>query len=112
MSKRSSVYFGPPLEALTSSLTDADSISGRINRAAERYLEIVKRHDLKLTKDEKAILRNCLSGSWVDPLFIRHLDHEVADSEHAGSKEGRALLKKLEAASYADLVAEIERLGF
>lgn len=111
MSRKSSVYFGPPLEALTSSLTDEDSVSGRLNRAAERYLEIVKRHDLKLTDEERTILGNCLSGSWADPLLIRHLAIEVADSEY-DSKAAKALIKKLESATFADLVATVERLGF
>lgn len=112
MSKKSSVYFGPPLEALTSNLTDGDSVSGRINRAAERYLEVLKRHGLKLTEEERAILGNCLSGSLVDPLLIRHLADEVEDSELGGSKSGKALLAKLRNAPFADLVAEVERLGF
>lgn len=112
MSRKSSVYFGPPLEALTSSLSDEDSVSGRINRAAERYLEIVKRHDLKLTEEERLILGNCLSGSWVDPLLIRHLADEVADSEYADTKDAKVLIKKLQNANFADLVAEVERLGY
>lgn len=112
MSKKSSVYFGPPLEALTSNLAGEQSVSGRINTAAERYLEILKRHGLALTEKESNILGNCLSGSWVEPLTIRHLADEVEDSEFADSKEAKALISKLKAASFADLCAEVERLGF
>lgn len=112
MSKKSSVYFAEPLLALTGNLGEGDSCSGRINRTAERYLEIVKRHDLGLTDAERLILGNCLSGSWVDPIVIRHLADEVADSEFADTKEAKALIKKLQAANFADLVAEVERLGF
>ena len=111
MSRRSSVYFGASLETLTANLTAEDSVSGRLNRAAERYLEILKRHDLNLTEEERAILGNCLSGSFVDPLCIRHLADAVEDFELADSRAGQALIAKLRDAPFADLVAEVERLG-
>lgn len=112
MSKKSSVYFGPPLEALTSNLPGADSVSGRINRAAERYLEIMQRHGIDLNGDERLILGNCLSGSWAAPLLIHHLADEVADSEWSRRPAAKTLIKKLQTAGFADLVATVERLGF
>ena len=112
MSKKSSVYFGPPLVELigreSSDSITRDSVSGRLNRCAERYLEIVKRHGLDLTKEERQILGNVLAGSWADPLLIRHLAEEVEDSEF----DAPDLVDKLVTASFADLVAEVERLGY
>ena len=114
MAKKSSVYFGPPLMALIEGLEDRDSVSGRINRAAERYLAILERHGLDLTDAERHVLGNCLSGSWVEPLLIRHLADEIADSEFwdAGDPAARSLVEKIRAASFADLVATVEKLGF
>jgi len=109
MAKKSSVYFGPPLAELTA---DSDSVSGRLNTAAERYLEILRRHGLELTDEETLILGNCLSGSYAEPLLIRHLADEVADSEFADSPAGLSLIEKLRSATFADLVATVERLGF
>lgn len=112
MAKKTTVYFGPPLEALTGDLKGSDSVSGRINRAAERYGEILKRHGVELTDEERHILGCCLMGSWADPIMIRHLADEVADSEFAGQPAGRSLIAKLRSASFADLVAVVEGLGF
>lgn len=112
MSKKSSVYFGAPLEALISSLSEGASVSGRLNQAAERYLEILRRHGLGLSEEESQILSNCLSGSWIDPLLIRHLTDKVEDSEFAGTKAAKTLIGKLRSASFADRVAIVERLGF
>jgi hypothetical protein len=112
MAKRSTVYFGPPLAALTADLKGSESVSGRINRTAERYLELVKRHGLDLTEPERLILGNCLSGSWAEPLMIRHLADEVEDSEFADRPDAQALIAKLRGASFADLLATVEQLGF
>ncbi len=114
MAKKSSVYFGPPLAALTSDLKDSDTVSGKINRTAERYLEIIKRHKTELTDDEKQVLLNCLSGAFVDPLLIRHLADEVADSGEYldGSEAAKSLHTKLESASFVELVVIVESLGF
>jgi hypothetical protein len=40
MTKRTSIYLNPPLEA---ALKGADSISGRLGQVCDRYLEIVRR---------------------------------------------------------------------
>lgn len=113
MARKSSVYFGLPLESLTSDLKGSESVSGRINRTAERYLEIVKRHGIGLTDAERTILGNFLSGSWVDPLLIRHLADEVRDSEAFKTRDPAALslAAKLDGASFADLVATVENFG-
>ena len=56
MSKKPPSIVGPPLEALTSNLSNGQSVSGRINSAAERYLEILKRPSLGLSESERVIL--------------------------------------------------------
>ena len=112
MARKSTVYFGPPLEALTANLSGSTSASGRINRCADRYQAVIQRHGLTLTEEETHILGNCLSGSVVEPLLIRHLADEVEDSEFADSDAGRALIERLRKASFADLVATVEKLGF
>lgn len=112
MAKKSSVYFGPPLVALTSDLKESDSVSGKINRMAERYSAMIKRHTIELTDSEKTILGNCLSGTFADPLLIRHLADEVEDSDFAELDDAKSLVVKLRNASFADLVATVETLGF
>ena len=112
MAKKSSVYFGPPLEALTADLKGSESVSGRINRAAERYMAILELHGIDLTSQERLILGSCLSGSWAEPLLIRHLADEVEDCEWAEEPAAQTLAAKLRAASFADLVATVEKLGF
>jgi hypothetical protein len=111
MSKKS-VYFGPPLEAIAADVKAGGSLSGRLNAVAERYQEIVKRHGVELTDDERQVLGDCLSGTWADPLLIRHLADEVDDSDHAGTDAAVSLAAKIRAASFADLVATVEKLGF
>lgn len=108
MAKKSSVYFGPPLIELTKNLKRGDSVSGRINRTAERYLAICRRNGLELTDEERAILADVLSGTWADPLLIRHLADEVDDSDH----DAQELVEKLRSASFPDLVALVEELGY
>ena len=108
MAKKSSVYFGPPLAELTNNLKPGDTVSGRINRAAERYMAICRRHGVDLTDEERAVLADVLNGTWADPLLIRHLADEVEDSDH----NAPALVEKLKSASFADLVATVEKLRF
>ena len=121
MAKRQTVYFGPPLAALTEDLKELDTVSGRINRAAERYGEILKRHGVALTEEERCVLGKCLrvglfgsdrARSRVGPVLILHLADTVADSEFADQSEARSLIDKLRAASFADLVATVEGMGF
>ena len=41
MNKKTNLYFGPPLALLTESQKNTLEISGKVNRTAERYLEIL-----------------------------------------------------------------------
>ena len=112
MGKKSSIYFGPVLIEHTSGLETGDSVSGRINRTAERYVEVCKRHGIELSDDERIFLANILMGSFVDPLLIRHLPHEIRDSDKSGDINLEALAEKIENANFADRVALVESLGF
>lgn len=111
MSKKSSVYFGPPLVALTENLRDGDSVSGRVNQVAERYAEIVRRDAIPLTDGERHVLASVLMGALVEPLLIRHLADEVEDSDLADTDDARSLMAKLRPAAFAQLAATVESVG-
>ena len=113
MNRKTQLYFGPPLALLTKSEKTPLQISGKVNRTAERYLEILRYHGLELSEPERACLKQICSIGFMAPEEIR----ELADEVRFGSfqNEGldkEALVEKLEAASFADLVAVVESLGF
>ena len=112
MGTKKSIYCGQPLMGVVRTLKKGQSLSGRLNQMAERYLAICREHGVDLTDEEATILGNCLSGTFVEPLLIRHLADEVEDSEWADEEAAKSLIRKLRSASYADLVATVEKLGF
>ena len=88
-------------------------ISGKLNRTAERYMEILEHHGLELTEPERLCLAHICHIGFMSPLEISELSFEV--SVTAFECEGLdkvALAAKLEPASFADLVAVVESLGF
>lgn len=107
------VFFGPPLAILADGLKNTMEISGKLNRTAERYLEILREHGLKLSEPEKQCIAHICNIGFMSPLEIRELPFEVGltDFECEGLDKG-VLKAKLEAASFADLVAVVEALGF
>jgi hypothetical protein len=107
------VFFGPPLAILTAGQKNTLEISGKINRTAERYLELMRHHGLELTEPERQCLAHICQIGFMSPLEIRELPLEVSLTrfECAGLDKG-ALEQKLLAASFADLVAVVESLGF
>ena len=107
------VHFGLPLALLTAELTNTLEISGKINRTAERYLEIMRQHGLDLSQAERDCIAHVCDFGFVAPQEIRELAFEVSLTEF--EREGlnkEALVQKLEAASFEDLVAVVEALGF
>jgi hypothetical protein len=107
------VFFGPPLAILTEGKKNTMEISGRINLAAERYMEIMRRHGLELTEPERQCLVHLCNFGFMSTLEIRELPFEVGLTQfECEGLDKPALKAKLEAASFADLVAVVESLGF
>jgi len=113
MNTKTRIYFGPPLAILTEAENNTMEISGRINRTAERYLEMMKVHGIELNEVERACLTEICDFGFMAPHEIREMaiDVRMSNSEAAGLDK-EILAKKLEAASFADLVAVVEDLGF
>jgi len=113
MNPKTRIYFGPPLAILTAAQTNTLEISGKINRTAERYLEIIRHHGLELSDTERACIAHICDIGFMAPQEIRELPFEVRQSEFDSEGLDReALAMKLEAASFADLVSVVEELGF
>ena len=113
MNPKTKIYFGPPLAILTENENNTLEISGRINRTAERYLEIRKEHGIELSDVECACVADICDFGFMAPSEIRELPIDVRMSKfEAEGLEKEALAKKLETASFADLVAVVEELGF
>lgn len=107
------VFFGPPLAILTDGQKNTMEISGKLNRTAERYLEILREHGVPLSEPERRCIAHICNIGFMAPLEIRELPFEVGMTafECAGLDKP-ALQAKLEAASFADLVVVVESLGF
>ena len=88
-------------------------VSGKINRTAERYLEIMRHHSIELTEPERNCLVKICDIGFMAPYEILELADEVRAEEFEVEGLDRvALINKLESASFADLVATVEQLGF
>ncbi|HEC12476.1 MAG TPA: hypothetical protein ENI80_04380 [Acidiferrobacteraceae bacterium] len=114
MNKKTKIYFGPPLAVLTENEKNTLAISGKINRVAERYMEIIKQHShIKLIGAERDCLIWICQMGYMSTLEIHELADEVRDADFEIEDTDReALINKLESASFADLVALVEELGF
>lgn len=107
------VFFGPPLALLTKDRKNSMEISGRINLAAERYMAILRHHGLELTEAERQCLAHICNFGFMSEQEIRELPFEVGLTQfECEGLDKPALKAKLEAASFADLVAVVESLGF
>lgn len=107
------VFFGPPLAILTEGQKNTLLISGKINRTAERYLEMLEHHGLELSEPERACLTHICGIGFMSPQEIRELPLEVNLTHfECEGLDKVALEAKLAAASFADLVAVVESLGF
>jgi hypothetical protein len=107
------VFFGPPLAILTAGQKNTLEISGKINRTAERYLELMKVHGLELSEPERLCLAHICHIGYMSTLEIRELPFEVSLTHfECDGLDKVALAAKLQAASFADLVAVVESLGF
>lgn len=107
------VFFGPPLAIMTDGLKNTMEISGKLNRTAERYLEIQRRHGIDLTEPERQCIAHICNIGFMSPLEIRELPFEVGLTKFECAGLDKAALKqKLETASFVDLVVVVESLGF
>lgn len=110
---KTNVFFGPPLAILADGQKNTLEISGKLNRTAERYLEILKAHGLELTAPERKCLAHICHIGFMSPLEIWELPFEVTMTAfNCDGLDKGALAAKLEQASFADLVAIVESLGF
>jgi hypothetical protein len=113
VNRKTPLFFGPPLALLTKGETNTMEISGKVNRTAERYLEILRYHGLELTNGERDYLTKICGIGFLSPEDIRDLPDEVRFSVcDDPCLDKAALADRLEAASFADLVATVETLGF
>ena len=107
------IFFGPPLAILTNGQKNTLEISGKLNRTAERYLELLRQHGLKLSGPERQCIAHLCDIGFMSPLEIRELPFEVGLTRfECEGLDKAALANKLEEASFADLVAIVESLGF
>ena len=110
---KTQVFFGPPLARLTEGGRNTLEISGRLNRTAERYLELLRYHGLELSEPERQCLAHICHIGFMSPLEIRELPLEVSLTRfECEGLDKPALESKLKAASFADLVVVVESLGF
>lgn len=110
---KTNVFFGPPLVYLTADQKNTLEVSGRLNRTAERYLEMLRHHKQELTEPERACLTDICQIGFMSPLEIRELPDEVGWTKfECEGLDKVALEAKLRSASFADLVAIVESLGF
>lgn len=110
---KTNVFFGPPLVYLTADQKNTLEVSGRLNRTAERYLEMLRYHGVELTAPERECLAHICQIGFMSPLEIRELPDEVKWTKfECEGLDKKALAAKLESANFADLVAIVESLGF
>lgn len=114
MNKKTKIYFGPPLSILTENEKNTLAISGKINRTAERYMEIIEQHShITLTDAERDCLKQICQTGFMSTLEIHELADDVRDAEfEVEGLDREALIQKLESASFVELVATVEELGF
>ena len=110
---KTNIFFGPPLAILAAGQKNTLEISGKLNRTAERYLELMRHHGLELTEPERQCLTHICGVGFMTPREIRELGLEVSLTRFScDGLDKKALAAKLDAASFADLVAVVESLGF
>lgn len=92
----------------------SEGTTERLNQIWVRYEYLQMQSGIHLEPEEKQVLLNVLSGSLVSPSFIEHLAHEIIDSDDycEGISAAVSLYGKTKNASYAELLATVERLGF
>ncbi len=110
---KTQVFFGPPLARLTQGQKNTLEISGKLNRTAERYLELMREYGLELTEPERECIVHICQIGFMSTLEIRELPMEVRLTRFESAGLDKLVLEhKLKAASFVELVSMIESLGF
>lgn len=112
-SRKKSIWLGEPILALLASRQPQDddnvNVSGAINTAVARYLEIVKRHMPAFTVEEWCAIFDALNGVWMsDSWSPTYICAEVHDTAGLGQKWGidqAALVCQLQGLTYVEAVA-------
>ena len=112
MARRTTIYLTDRAEAV---LTGGESLSGSINRIADRYYEIIRRSRIDLSPAELDAVRDALTGWLAEPAATisggpaLEVEDALADglAERHGI-DGRALVAKLRGLSYAQEVALVD----
>lgn len=115
-SRKKSIWMGEPLERLINSRRRAQddevNVSGAINTAVDRYLEIVRRAMPTLTLGEWCAIFDALNGCWMlESWSPRYAFADVADTPGLGQKwqiDQEALVARLQAMDYAACVAVVD----
>lgn len=109
MARRATIYLTDRAEAVLGT----GSLSGTVNRIADRYYEIVRRSRPDLTPAELDAVRDACSGWLAEPAatIAGGVALEVQDALDDGLAErvdGAALVAKLSALTYAQEVALVD----
>jgi hypothetical protein len=115
-SRKKSIWMGEPLERLIASRRrtqdDEVNVSGAINTAVDRYLEILRRSMPTLPLGEWCALFDALNGCWMlESWSPRYAFADVADTPGLGQKwqiDQDALVARLQACDYATCVAVVD----
>jgi hypothetical protein len=116
MARKASVYIGDELEAAIQERHDekrGESISGLINKMADRYREVCRRSAPRLSPQAWCLLFDALNGFWLQPasMGVRGIPMEVEDGigmdglDEKWGVDGEGLKARLADASFAELVA-------
>ncbi|MGH2367596.1 MAG: hypothetical protein ACRDI2_05300 [Chloroflexota bacterium] len=109
-----SIYAGPPL---AQAVDGWENRSGRLNRIAERYLDIVQRECPVLTEAEWCAVCDALNGYWMeggDNLGVRLMWAEIDDADRLNglgvkwSIDAQALATRVQEMRVAEQVAVAE----
>lgn len=111
-----SVYFGDPIKALLE-VVGEENVSGALNAAVARYLEVCKRHKPDLTKQELLAVASAVWSTDTQSFDPRRLWANVEDAlkfeglaQTVEEFDGPALVAKLQALDYAQSLAVLHEV--
>ena len=111
VTQKKSIYLTGALIPIYNSCKDGNcnrSFSGRVADITDRYTALIALTDIPEITDEEMILGECVLGTFLDKLKIKHLPEYIIDTKLNGSAE---LAKKVKQMTPLQRVALIESLG-